>query len=64
MAIPSWDDLTPAQRRSLQNLASSFGINVEGERVDDMVLPNEKEAYSIALEMFMLSRSIIEKHGG
>ncbi len=64
MAVPNWNDLTDAQRRSLQSLASTFGINVDGERVDDMVLPNEKEAYSIALEMFTLSRSIIENHGG
>jgi hypothetical protein len=61
MNLPDWSELTENQRSMLKSIASSFGINVNNEKVDDMVLPNETEAFSIALEMFTLSRTILQK---
>ena len=60
MAIPNWNELSEQDRSVLEGLASSFGIGIDGhEIVQGMVLPNETEAKSIALEMFTISRQII-----
>ena len=58
--IPSWDDLTQTDQRMLKGLASTFAIS--GEKVDDMILPNDREAHSIAVEMYALARNIISEH--
>lgn len=57
---PVWPKLTDDQRRRLQDLASTFGNT--GEKFDGMVLPDDREAHGIALEMFMLSQAILREY--
>jgi hypothetical protein len=63
-----WERLSEKQQRMLINHVRSFGIDtaVAHEPVEgsSMILPNENEAYSIAVEMFTLSHSIIKEIGG
>jgi len=58
--IPKWDDLTEGEQRTLTSLASTF--NISGEKVGDLTLPNKVEAISIAIEMYAVSKLIIEQH--
>lgn len=53
---PRWDELTDLQRSRLRSHASSFGIQIPG---GGLILPGDKEAYGIAVEMYSLSRAMM-----
>lgn len=61
MSIPQWPDLPEEYKQRLKNIAGSFGAT--GDKVDAMTLPTEEEAFCLALEMYTLSRAIIETLG-
>lgn len=70
MPIPTWTELTDKDRKMLKNIALSFGydLNQPHEIVDEeefkFVMPNDKDATSIAVEMYTLAQIIIGRHLG
>jgi len=64
--IPDWRELTDEQRFQLENMASTFGIDMTIVREmasENLALPTVAEAHSIAAEMYMMSRRIILQAG-
>lgn len=55
-----WPKLSDDQRRRLEDMASTFGNT--GEKLEGMVLPDDREAHGIALEMFTLSQDILREY--
>lgn len=60
--ILDWKELTDKQRNTLEGMASTFGIDMTQKReMYDVNLASltDEEAHAIAIEMYMMSRSVI-----
>jgi hypothetical protein len=57
MKLPSWTELSERDQRRLIDLATTFAVGPDV----NMLLPTEIQARGIAMEMYYLSRWIIEE---